>query len=81
MGKPHAGNLRRAHSFSGFNAVIVNLAGLTPEHQARCLANIENNIRTLKAYLEENIRQKESEPDIPETGMAVLRQQYAWLRL
>ena len=64
------------HFFLDFNAVIVNLAGLTPEHQARCPANIENNIRTLKAYLEENIRQKEAEPDIPETGMAVLRQQY-----
>ena len=48
------------HFFLDFNAVIVNLAGLTPEHQARCLANIENNIKTLKAYLEENIRQKEA---------------------
>ena len=34
-------------------------------------------MKTLKAYLEENIREKETAPDIPETGMAVLQQQYA----
>ena len=34
------------------------------------------NINTLKAYLEENIKEKECEPSIPATGMAVLRQQY-----
>lgn len=30
----------------------------------------------LKAYLEENIALKENAPDIPATGMAVLRQQF-----
>lgn len=64
------------HFFLDFNAVIVNLDGLPPESRALCLANIEDNIRTLKAYLAENIRAKENEPHIPETGMAVLQQQF-----
>lgn len=63
--------------FLDFNAVIVNLSGLSPEGQKSCLTDIENNIKTLKAYLEENIREKEYAPDIPETGRAVLQQQYA----
>ena len=32
-------------------------------------------MKTLKAYLEENIREKETLPEIPETGKAVLKQQ------
>lgn len=40
------------------------------------MTNIEKNIETLKAYLEENIHEKENNPEIPETGMAVLQQQY-----
>jgi len=39
-------------------------------------AEIEENISTLKSYLEYNIQKKENEPSIPATGMAVLRQQY-----
>lgn len=62
--------------FLDFNAVIVNLDSLPPEKQKMCVAEIEENIRTLKAYLEENIAQKENKPDIPATGMAVLRQQF-----
>lgn len=62
--------------FLDFNAVIVNLSSLPPEGQRVCLENIEDNVKSLKAYLEENIREKENAPDIPETGMAVLRQQY-----
>lgn len=62
--------------FLDFNAVIVNLSSLPPEGQRACLENIEGNVRTLKTYLEENIREKEQAPDIPETGMAVLQQQY-----
>lgn len=64
------------HFFLDFNAVIVNLSSLQPEGQKACLENIERNVKTLKAYLEENIREKENAPDIPETGMAVLQQQY-----
>ena len=62
--------------FLDFNAVIVNLSSLPPKGQRACLENIEGNVRTLKTYLEENIREKEQAPDIPETGMAVLQQQY-----
>lgn len=62
--------------FLDFNAVIVNLSSLPPEGQRACLENIEGNIKTLKAYLEENMREKENATDIPETGLAVLEQQY-----
>ena len=64
------------HIFLDFNAVIVNLDSLPPEIQQSCVNNIEKNIKTLKTYLEENILEKENIPDIPETGMAVLQQQY-----
>ena len=62
--------------FLDFNAVIVNLDSLPPEKQKSCIAEIEENIGTLKSYLEYNIQKKENEPNIPATGMAVLRQQY-----
>lgn len=62
--------------FLDFNAVIVNLTSLTPEKQKSCLISIEDNVRTLKSYLEENIRMKENIPEIPETGIAVLKQQF-----
>ena len=61
--------------FLDFNAVIVNLDSLSPENQTACLANIENNAKTLTSYLKENISIKENMPDIPEAGMAVLQQQ------
>lgn len=61
--------------FLDFNAVIVNLDSLPPESQKRCIENIEENVRTLKANLEENFQEKENLPETPETGMAVLRQQ------
>lgn len=68
--------LQPIHFFLDFNAVIVNLSSLPPEEQRACLESIESNVKILKTYLEENIREKESAPDIPETGMAVLQQQY-----
>lgn len=61
--------------FLDFNAVIVNLTSLPPEKQALCLTEIEKNVKTMRAYLEENLRAKKDAPEIPETGMAVLRQQ------
>lgn len=64
------------HIFLDFNAVIVNLDSLSPEIQKTCIEKIKKNVATLKAYLEENLREKENIPDIPETGMAVLRQQF-----
>ena len=62
--------------FLDFNAVIVNLDSLPPVKQKSCIAEIEENVGILKSYLEDNIREKENEPSIPATGMAVLRQQY-----
>lgn len=64
------------HIFLDFNAVIVNLKNLPPETQKSCVANIEKNVKQLKSYLEENLHEKENLPEIPETGLAVLRQQY-----
>ena len=58
------------HFFLDFNAVIV-----PPESQQSCIASIEENIEILKTYLEENLREKENDPEIPKTGMAVLQQQ------
>lgn len=62
--------------FLDFNAVIVNLDSLPPEAQKSCIADIEKNVQELKAYLEENIREKENAPEVPEIGMAVLQQQF-----
>lgn len=62
--------------FLDFNAVIVNLDSLPPEAQKSCIADIEKNVQELKAYLEENIREKENAPGVPEIGMAVLQQQF-----
>ena len=62
--------------FLDFNAVIVNLDFLQIEKQKSCIAEIQENVSVLKSYLEDNIREKENTPSIPETGMAVLRQQY-----
>lgn len=63
------------HFFLDFNAVIVNLDSLTREEQELCLNHIENGVRTSKKYLIENINAKKGNPEIPETGMAVLQQQ------
>ena len=68
-------SLKPIHIFLDFNAVIVNLDSLSRENQRACLANIEDNIKTLKSYLEENENLKKNAPEIPETGMAVLEQQ------
>ncbi|POP32379.1 PadR family transcriptional regulator [Lactonifactor longoviformis] len=62
--------------FLDFNAVIVNLDSLSPENQQKCLQRIEQNVMLLKLYLEDNIHSKEQMPEIPETGKAVLQQQY-----
>ena len=61
--------------FLDCNAVIVNLDHLSEEKQQFCLDRIGENIKILQGYLEENIREKENLPEIPETGKAVLRQQ------
>ena len=63
------------HLFLDFNAVIVNLENMPKERQEECLKHIEDNIKALKIYLEENMALKENEPKIPAAGMAVLHQQ------
>lgn len=63
------------HIFLDFNAVIVNLDSLPKDDQASCIDHISRNVDSLKSYLEENLREKENISEIPETGMAVLRQQ------
>ena len=62
--------------FLDFNAVIVNLDALSPENQMKCLTDIEANVKTLKSYLEENLKAKENVPEIPQTGLSVLHQQF-----
>ena len=62
--------------FLDFNAVIVNLDSVPSEMQKSCVASIEKNVRDLKMYLEENLREKENAPEVPEIGIAVLRQQF-----
>ena len=64
------------HIFLDFNAVIVNLDNLPLKAQQSCVASIEENIKILKSYIEENIHEKENMSEIPETGKAVLRQQF-----
>ena len=62
--------------FLDFNEVIVNLDSLSSENRKLCIDSIEENIKELKSYLEQNIHEKENLPEIPATGMAVLRQQF-----
>ena len=62
--------------FLDFNAVIVNLAKLPAEERHLCLTQIEENVKSLKGYLEENLHRIEDISEIPETGKAVLRQQH-----
>ena len=56
--------------FLDFNAVIVNLDSLPKEKQKSCLTEIENNMKTLKGYIEENVSLKEH---LPETSVSQRR--------
>src|SRR5699024_11604960 len=62
--------------FLDFIGVIVNIDSLTLEKKKMCIESIEENVKELKSYLEQNIREKENIPEIPVTGMAALRQQF-----
>lgn len=68
---------RPVNIFLDFNAVIVNLESLSQERRKECLNHIEDSIKGLKAYIEDNMALKENDADIPVTGIAVLRQQFA----
>lgn len=63
------------HLFLDFNAVIVNLDSLSPKMQKECINKIKENIGILKMYLAQNLQKKENIPEIPKTGIAVLKQQ------
>ena len=63
--------------FLDFNAVVVNLESVSKEMQRKCIENIATSIEELKLVIENNINAKKDRNDIPITGMAVLRQQYA----
>lgn len=67
---------RPINIFLDLNAVIVNLECMSKDEQTKCLDNIESNMKSLKAYLEENLSLKENNKDVPEIGFAVLQQQY-----
>lgn len=69
-------SLQPIRIFLDFNAVIVNLNSLSTENQKACLTNIENNVKVLKEYIEENINYKEDIAEIPKIGKAVLHQQF-----
>lgn len=69
-------SLQPINIFLDFNAVIVNLENLSLKEQEICLENIENNIKIMKEYIGKNINLKENIPEIPETGKAVLQQQF-----
>ena len=68
---------RPVNIFLDLNAVIVNLESMPHEKQQECLNRMTRQIGILKTRLEENLVQKETSPDIPATGLAVLQQQYA----
>lgn len=69
-------SMKPINMFLDFNAVIVNLESMSKDKQKECLENIESNLQIQKKYIKENIDAKENSPDIPMTGLAVLRQQY-----
>ena len=50
------------HIFLDFNAVVVNLDSLPLEKQKRCISLIEENIKELKGYLEQNLRERKMLP-------------------
>ncbi|MCI1217526.1 PadR family transcriptional regulator [Bifidobacterium crudilactis] len=61
--------------FLDFNAVIVNLDNLSQAARQSCITGIKDGVTTLRTYLQDNLDIKEHDPEVPTTGMAVLRQQ------
>ena len=66
---------RPIHFFLDCNAVVVNLEHLPLAAQADCLDKIGRSLQALKHSLEENLAAKQDLPDVPQNGLAVLRQQ------
>ncbi|GAB2028129.1 PadR family transcriptional regulator [Lactovum odontotermitis] len=63
--------------FLDFNAVIVNLPELPKSKQKKCIAGIEQNIRAMKASVQENLQIKKENPEISAIAVTVLHQQLA----
>lgn len=59
-----------------FNAVIVNLAGLTKTEKNKYITNIKENLSRIKNELEENITLKKGQASVSKEGFDVLQQQY-----
>ena len=66
--------------FLDMNAVIVNLDGLPAKERRECLNRIGENVLALQAYQEKELGRKAQDPSVPQTGLAVLRQQLALTR-
>lgn len=66
---------RPVRLFLDCNAVAVNLDSLPKKKRQECVRNICQSVQELKAELAEHLAQKQDAPDVPATGMAVLRQQ------
>ena len=64
--------------FLDFNAVIVNLSQLSSEDRQSCLQDIEGNIKVLKSFLEENIREKEQTPMFPKQAWPFCASSICW---
>lgn len=67
---------RPINIFLDFNAVIVNLDSLAKADQKACIGIIEANIKKMKLQIEENLVGNQKLAKIPDTGKAVLQQQY-----
>lgn len=63
------------HIFLDLNAVFMNLNTLSAEQQHTCISNIEQNVQTMKAYIEKE-KNAEELPKLPKTSKSILEQQY-----
>ena len=66
---------RPVRLFLDCNAVAVNLDSMPKKKRQECVQNICQSVQELKAELAEHLAQKQDAPDVPASGMAVLRQQ------
>jgi len=69
-------SLEPINFFLDFNAVIVNLVGLSKSEKAKYIANIKSSVSQTKKELEENIELKKGKTMVSKEGFDVLQQQY-----
>ncbi len=63
------------HFFLDFNAVIVNLMNITPPLRLMYLNHIKTQLLDLQSEIDQNLRTKEMDKQIPLVGVEVLKQQ------